>query len=231
MRLFLGVLIGLVLAIAVAAGAGYIAFGDIANLGERDKSADVSMTYDVSGFDRISVGGVYELDVRVGGDFSVAVSGAPEEMARIEIVVEDGVLRLGQEERRRGERPRWRNRGLTVKIAMPALNELRVSGVADADVAGVDAEAFSARLSGVGEIDIAGTCRFLSARVSGVGELDAEELRCAEVDVSISGVGEARVYGSESVDARVSGIGAISIYGSPSDVHKDKSLLANINVK
>ena len=82
MRLFLGILIGLFLAVAVAAGAAYMAFGDIDYLGDRDRSGDVSMTYDLTDFDRISVGGVYELDVRVGEQYSVAVSGPPDEMAR-----------------------------------------------------------------------------------------------------------------------------------------------------
>ena len=64
-----------------------------------------------------------------------------------------------------------------------------------------------------------------------MGDLDAEELRCADVEVRVSGIGEARVYASESVDASVSGIGSISIYGSPSDVTKDKSVFADISVK
>lgn len=230
MRLFLGILIGLVLAIGIAAAAAYMAFGEISDFGDRDRSADVTQTYDFEGFDQIAVGGVYELDVQVGSDFSVRISGAPEEMARVEAEVEDGVLRLDQEDRNHGVR-RWRNLGLTAVVTMPALTGLSVSGVAEADVAGVKAENFSARLSGVGEIDISGTCGALSAHVSGVGELDAADLECADVDVHVSGVGDAKVYASESVYATVSGIGSISVYGSPDRVEKNGGLFADISVR
>lgn len=230
MKIFFGILIGLVLAIMIAAGAAYMAFGNIRDFEERDKSGDVSMSYDLTGFDRIVVGGVYELNVRVGEGFSIEVSGAPDEMERMEIEVEDGVLRLGQQERMRGKR-RWRDQGLSAEITMPALAALNVSGVTDANVTGVDADDFSARLSGVGEIDIAGTCGSLTARVSGVGALDAENLQCVDVEVRVSGIGDAEVYASQSVHASVSGIGSIGIYGSPSVVETDKSLFADISVK
>lgn len=230
MRLFLGVLIGLLLAVGIAAAAAYMAFGELTDIGERDRSKDISETYDLQGFDEISVGGVYELNVRVGPAFSVEVSGAPEEMERIDVGVEDGVLRLEQEDRKFSRR-RWRNMGLTAEITLPALSAIHVAGVADAEVDGVDAEDFSASLSGVGEVDLAGTCGALTARVSGVGELDASDLQCAEVDVRVSGVGEARVYASQSVYASVSGIGSIDVEGSPANVVKDKSLFADISVR
>lgn len=230
MRLFLGVLIGLLLAVGIAAAAAYMAFGELTDIGERDRSKDVSETHDLQGFDEISVGGVYELNVHVGPAFSVEVSGAPEEMERIDVDVEDGVLRLEQEDRKFSKR-RWRNMGLTAEITLPALSAIHVAGVADAEVDGVDAEDFSASLSGVGEVDLAGTCGALTARVSGVGELDASDLQCAEVDVRVSGVGEARVYASQSVYASVSGIGSIDVEGSPTNVVKDKSLFADISVR
>lgn len=230
MRLFLGILIGLLLAIGIAAAAAYMAFGELTDIGERDRSKDITETYDLQGFDRISVGGVYELDVSVGPEFSVTVSGAEDEMARMEIDVVDGVLELGQQVHKLGKR-RWRNMGLTATISLPTLTAIDVAGVAEADVAGVDAETFSASLSGVGEVDLAGTCGSLTARVSGVGELDASELHCADVDVRVSGVGEARVYASKSVYASVSGVGSIDVDGSPSEVVKDKSLFADISVR
>lgn len=230
MRLFLGILIGLLLAVGIAAAAAYMAFGELTDIGERDRSKDITRTYDLQGFDQISVGGVYELDVRVGGDFSITVSGAPDEMDRMEIEVVDGVLQLGQEEPKFGKR-RWRNMGLTADISLPSLTAIDVAGVAEVDVEGVDAETFSASLAGVGELDLVGTCRSLTARVSGVGELDASELQCADVDVRVSGVGEARVYAGQSVYASVSGVGSIDVEGSPSEVVEDKSFFADISVR
>ncbi len=230
MKLIFGILIGLVLAVGIAGGAAYMAFGDITDIGERDKGNDITQNYEIAGFNEIDIGGVYEVDIRVGPDFSVTLSGAEEEMARADVVVERGVLHLTQEELRGGKR-RWRNMGLTAQISLPALNAIKVAGVADVDVDGVAADDFTLRLAGVGEIDVAGTCNGLTASVSGVGELDAADLKCADVDVRVSGVGEAKVYASQSVDASVGGIGSITVYGSPARVEKSSGFLADIKVK
>ncbi|NOX83774.1 MAG: DUF2807 domain-containing protein [Alphaproteobacteria bacterium] len=230
MKLFFGILIGLVLAVGIAGGAAYMAFGDITNIGARDKTNDITRSYDVAGFNEIDIGGVYEVDIRVGPDFSVTLSGAEDEMARAGVVVERGVLHLTQEEPRRGKR-RWRDMGLTAQISLPALNAIEIAGVADVDVEGIAADDFTVRLAGVGEIEVAGTCNALTASLSGVGELDAADLECADVDVRVSGVGEATVYASRSVDARVGGIGAITVYGSPARVEKSSNFLADIKVK
>ncbi len=122
--------------------------------------------------------------------------------------------------------------GLTAEITMPALRSIDLAGVADGDVRGVDSESFDVDLSGVGDLNISGSCGRLNADVSGVGDLNARELECRVVDVDVSGVGEASVYASEEVDASVNGIGSITIYGSPSNVDKSTStFLSSISVK
>ncbi len=230
MRFFLGILIGLGLAIGIAFAAGYMAFGDLGDVGERDKSKDVTETFDLTGFDKIDIGGVYEIDVTVGGDYSVVISGAESEMERVEAYVENGELYLGSKRPERGKR-RWRNQGLTATISLPALGAIDVAGVADGEVTGINAGGFRASLSGVGDLELSGSCETLNANVSGVGDLDAESLECENVDVNVSGVGEATVYASESVEANVSGIGSITVYGSPSQVDKSGGFLSNITVK
>lgn len=229
MKFLLGLVIGLVLAAGIAAGAAYMAFGDLSDVGARDKSQDIAEVYDLRDFDRVDAGGVYEIDVTVGPDYSVRVEGAPDEMARVEVSVENGVLKLGQ---KRPEKRRIRNNlGLTATITLPLLVGFDIAGVAEADVTGISAEAFKANLSGVGDLNLSGTCDALEANVSGVGDLDAEDLKCKDVEVSVSGIGDASVYASESVEARVSGIGSINVYGDPERVEKHKTFLADISIR
>ena len=232
MKFILGLLVGLILAVGIAAAGAYFAFGDLRDIdfGDRDRSEDVTETLDLAGFNAIEVGGVFELEVTVGGDFSVVLTGDADEMERVEAKVENGELVLDQRRPDRGKR-RWRNQGVTATISLPSLTDIDVSGVVDGEVTGVDAESFSADFSGVGDLDLEGTCGTLKARLSGIGDLDARDLQCAIADVDVSGIGEASVYASEEVDASVSGIGSISIYGSPAKVDKDSSFLADISVK
>ena len=58
MKIFLGILVGLLLAIGIAAGAVYYAFGDLKDIGDRDRSQDITETYDLMGFNEIDVEGV-----------------------------------------------------------------------------------------------------------------------------------------------------------------------------
>ncbi|MDZ7628571.1 MAG: head GIN domain-containing protein [Parvularculaceae bacterium] len=185
-----------------------------------------SRTLDLRDFDAIEIGGAYELDVIVGEDFSIELSGPSEEMARVEATIKNGALVLGSKKRlQRGD-----HKGVSAVVTMPALNRISVSGVADADISGVKAKDFKLDLAGVGEVNIAGGCDSLVVRVSGVGEVDAQSLQCKSVDVKVAGIGEARVYASESVAAEVSGMGSIMVYGSPKSVDKRGGFFSEIKV-
>jgi hypothetical protein len=224
MRIFLGFLIGLVIAGAIAATALKVAWGDFSDIGERDRREDVTKTVEAVDFGRLEVAGVFELDVSVGGDaYSVILSGKEADLARTTAEVRNGELVLDTSGKDENGKRKFVKRGITAKIAMPALNGIEVSGVVDGDVKGVNAEAFDADISGVGDMKLAGTCGTLDVDVSGVGELDAEALQCRVVRVDVSGVGSASVYASESADAEIAGVGNINIYGSPPEISKSQS--------
>lgn len=194
----------------------------------KDSDDIVTKNFDLTGFDSIDVSGVYELDVRVGPDFSIELSGPAYEMERVEASVRNGVLHLDQKERRR----RWgdNRQGVDAVITLPSLAAIDISGVVDGAIAGVNSDRFEVDISGVGDIRFDGECGALDARVSGVGDLDADALECRVVTVRVSGVGDASVYASEEVDARVSGMGDIDVYGSPERVSKSDSMFAEITV-
>lgn len=232
MKFLVGLVIGAIIAAAIGAGAIAVALGEIdeVDVANRDKSGDVSQTFELRDFDKIDVAGVYELEVMVGEDYSIVISGPSEEMERVQAKVEDGSLVLDQTKQQKRGIGVLHKEGVTAKVSLPALSELDVSGVVDGDVSGVDAEAFTVNLSGVGDVDIEGTCTDLTARVSGVGNLNARELECKTARVNVSGVGDAKVYASESVDANISGMGDIDVYGSPAKVEKNDSMFSRIKV-
>ncbi|GJL95976.1 MAG: hypothetical protein DHS20C05_23810 [Hyphococcus sp.] len=197
----------------------------------KDKDT-VTRTLDLKGFEKIDVAGVYDLDIRVGPDFSIELSGPDYEMSRVESSVEKGVLRLDQREASRSEKKRWRNKrqGVDAVITLPNLTALEISGVVEGTAQGISTETFEVDISGVGEIELSGECGELDANVSGVGDLDAEELKCRNVEIRLSGVGDASVYARDEVDASVSGMGDIDVYGSPEKVSKSNSMFADVTV-
>ena len=92
-----------------------------AALAHDDEGEKISRTLNLAGFDSIKVSGVYEIDVRVGSEFSIQLSGYEDEMERVEATVKNGELNLGH--KKRG----WRNRGdnndhgVEAVITMPAM--------------------------------------------------------------------------------------------------------------
>jgi putative autotransporter adhesin-like protein len=212
-------------------GAGILVLAAAGAALAKDAQNIVAKDYDLAGFDRIDVSGVYELDIRIDKSFSIELSGPDNEMARVEATVKDGVLYLDRRKAKRGERGKHhKHDGVNAKITLPSLVGLEASGVVEGSVADIDAENFALAISGVGDLELSGECGDLDAKVSGVGDLDAKALECRSVDIAVSGVGDASVFARDEVDARVSGMGDIDIYGSPKDVQKSSSMFADITV-
>lgn len=231
MRIFLGFLIGLAIAIAIAVVAVKAAFGDLGDVGERDKAKDETRSVEVADFDRIEAAGVFEVDVTVGGDYALTLLGSRDALDKTTADVIDGELVLDNA-KPKGARKSWRGEGVSAVITMPAISSFDAAGVVEADISGISADQLNLDLSGVGDIELSGTCDALDADVSGVGDIDAENLQCRTVKVDVSGVGSASVFASESADAEIAGIGSIDIYGSPPNVSKDMSSpFGRINVK
>ncbi|MEZ5895470.1 MAG: DUF2807 domain-containing protein [Parvularculaceae bacterium] len=233
MKFFLGLLLGLLLAVGIAAAAFKTAWGGITNLRfDDDDGAKLSQTLQLSEFDRISVAGVFDLDVKVGGDFSVEVRGAQKALDRADIHVENGVLVLDIGDTKLQGRRRVLAGGLAAEISLPALAGVSIAGVVDGEIEGISADEFAVDLSGVGELDLDGECGALKASMSGVGELDATRLICRDVEVDLSGIGEARFFASERIDASIGGLGKIEVEGSPPTVVKESaSPFARISVR
>lgn len=184
----------------------------------------------LEGFDKVAVAGVYDLNVVVGPTFVVRLRGGADQLDRVVAEVRRDTLVLDLKDRKGGWKGR-RDQHIEAYVSAPSLVGVDISGVADARIAGIKSNLFKAAMSGVGELRLEGACRQLSAEVSGVGDLDATKLKCANVWVQVSGVGEAGVFASEAVDATVSGMGDIRVIGSPKKVKKSGGLFADISVE
>jgi hypothetical protein len=190
------------------------------------QAAGVERDYDLSGFDRISVEGAFEIDVTVGGDFAVTVEGREIDLDRAVVEVTGGTLVLGLEKGRYDS-----FKGLTALVALPALSGIEVRGAADLDAEGITADDFAVSIEGVAGMDLAGTCGSLALSMAGAANVDAEELVCAEAVVSIEGAGKAEIHATERATANIDGVGAIAIHGDPAEVTKSPGLLGSVTLE
>ena len=82
---------------------------------------------------------------------------------------------------------------------------------------------FIGNMSGAGELNITGAADKSIVRVEGVGGFDGYEFITSDMDVTVSGVGGAKVYATDRLTATLNGVGSIRYKGEP----KTKNLNVN----
>ena len=216
--------------LALLLTASSLAFAPITQaheIGDGPHDGDVQQTHDLQDFDAIEVRGVYRLNVTAGEDYKVFTSGAPKEVQGMKVYVKNGVLILDQEKKK----GKMKNRdGVWVEINLPSLGSVDISGVGTGDISGVDSELFDLDVSGVGELNINGTCGTVNASMRGVGEVNAKNLECRQADVALKGVGAVTIFASESVNVSAKGIGSVDVYGKPDEVKKSKGFISGVTI-
>lgn len=178
--------------------------------------------FDVTGFDKVAVGGSDNVVIRRGNGFSVVATGAQADLDRLEIGVARGTLGIG----RKSSLWNWSSRAVTIAVTLPALRGVSLGGSADvqadagaADVFDVklggsgdlaigriDARTVNAAVAGSGNLKAGGQCGALNLRLAGSGDADLSGLACTNADIRLAGSGD--------VQARASGKAAISLAGS-----------------
>lgn len=187
-----------------------------------------SQTRSVPAFDRIEIGGAYEVVVRVGATRSVVLAGDDNLLPLVRTEVRNGTLHIESDE---DLEPREEIR---IEIGIETLNGVHSAGSSDVAVRDVRSPAFdvtvsgsseltangefgdlTTSLAGSGEIQMNGSADAIDASISGSGELDLLQVRARTARIDVSGSGDASVQVSERLDASVSGSGEVRYAGRP----------------
>ena len=101
---------------------------------------------------------------------------------------------------------RGNNNGVTIYLTAPGLDDIEFKGVGSFRC--------EETLKLDGDLDI---------RITGVGEAVIDDLRCRNLDLHMSGVGDAKVtVDCDHVDASMSGVGSVTLRGraKTADLHR-----------
>jgi hypothetical protein len=79
----------------------------------------------------------------------------------------------------------------------------------------MDAEGIKLNLQGAGLISLSGRARWLKADLGGLGSLEAQQLTVENVNVDLSGLGNAQVTARQNLNLNLSGMGSVTVYGKP----------------
>ena len=92
----------------------------------------------------------------------------------------------------------------------------------------VNCSNFEGYMYGTGALFAKGTADKGIARVEGVGGFEAYELICTDLDVTVSGVGGAKVFATNRITATLNGVGSIKYKGDPETKNLNTNGLGSI---
>ncbi|CAN5145520.1 hypothetical protein BH11PSE10_BH11PSE10_07350 [soil metagenome] len=195
-------------------------------------------------FDRLDVAGSAQVKLSQGERDQVFIAGDAEVQKGVEVDLANNRLTV----RPTGGWKFWHSARLQIEVQMRNLSQLILSGASDLHAPGaIKAEKLSVSISGAGlarfddlmvdqmRFDIsgagdgilAGQVGELALNVSGKGKVQAEQLRAARAVVSISGIGNANLWVTDSLRVSISGIGSVEYWGQP-ELRRSSSGLGSI---
>ncbi len=198
---------------------------------------EVTVDRTVVGFDKIESSIGADMDITVGGEFKVTLTGDDNIVELVETRVHGRTLEIDS---RKNFSTR---RDVKLTVSMPKLTELSDGGSGTVVVHKLSGDEFTLDISGSADVTCEGTARKLRIDVAGSGKAEFSGLACDRVNVELAGSGditltgtskelEIEIPGSGNVDARELKCDDVtaSIDGSGNiDVWADQSLDGSVN--
>lgn len=209
------IILALALSAALVTSCKFFAVSDSANMnfntGEKVEASDVVETrsFPVDSFEAVDIGMSCRIEY-VPGDCGLEITTHDNLFGHIDVVVEDGTLRIRQD----GSSFTGMDT-MEISVKSPSLRGVDLGGAADFDaVEGMRTEGeFTFRASGACDADISGLeASAADLKLNGACRLKLSGLDCGELKMKISGAGDAEVSGkAESADISISGAGKVDL--------------------
>lgn len=185
----------------------------------------------VSGFDRISLSGMGDLNIVQGDEEALTIEAEDNLLQYITTEVRDSELQIGIKDGAnilptRSIRFELRVKDLTAvsvsgagNLKMDALRaenlNLTVSGAGNVDIKNLDVTDINVKSSGTGNFNLAGKTQTQNITISGAGNYRAADLESNSADLSVSGAGNSTLWVKEKLTVKISGFGRVEYYGDP----------------
>jgi hypothetical protein len=179
----------------------------------------------VSGFEGIKAGGAINLEVSVQKDFKVEVEADDNLLEYIKTETSGNTLKIYTE-----GRFSTKSR-INVRISMPEIKELEISGASNAIISNVKSDSLIVESNGASKIKIDGEAKNLVLEVSGASKVEAEELKVERIDVDANGASKVTVSPTSELKADASGASTIYYTGDPKNVESKTSGASSVKRK
>ena len=179
-----------------------------------DDGPSATQTRSVAPFQRVTVNGSTDVNVRLGDRTSVVVHGGRTVIDDVRTEVRDGTLVV---ERTDDDTLTLGGDDLRVDVVVPRVDaaEVHGSGDLDVDLDGRTVDALDLAVQGSGDVHARGRVGTLHAAINGSGDLQLRSLRADDAAVSVQGSGDADLRVERALDATIDGSGDIDYAGDP----------------
>lgn len=229
----IGILVFIVAIVVGVAVANVISFGKASgsiftfsfNSGVRGSGVAASETRSTDEFTGVDVGGVFEVEITAGKEYSVQVQADDNLLPFIKTEVDSGVLHISTTQRVNSHST------LRVIVAAPDIDHLDISGVSKVTLSGVKNSELGIHTSGASKVKLDGETSELNIEVSGASSIDAEALKSKTATVDSSGASKVSVFATDRLNLEASGASKIQYSGNPASVEKESSGASSIRQK
>lgn len=184
-----------------------------------------SETRALTGFKEIKAGGAVNLDISFKPEYSVSIEADDNLLEHITTEVNGDTLVIGMKDNINSKNK------INVRITMPELTDLDISGASTGNVAAVKGEKLVVGLSGASKLKIDGEVRQFNARAGGASNIDAANLKVENADVDSSGASGITVNASGDLKAGASGASSVTYIGDPRSLKQNSSGASSVKKK
>lgn len=182
-------------------------------------------TRNVSGFKKVEAQNALNVIIDAGKDFSMQLEADDNLLPLIKTEVSGDKLTISIKDSISSSRKP------TIKISMPELAALDVSGASSGEVSNVKTDSLELAASGASQIKIVGEANKLKSDASGASGIDAEGLKVTDADVRASGASNSTVTVANELKADASGASTIYYTGEPKTVTPKSSGVSSVKKK
>jgi hypothetical protein len=157
-----------------------------------DNGSVISQERAAEGFNGIELNGVGNVNVHTGENYKVVVTTDSDLQDRVVTTVNGNILGIAQ----RSGSFNAKELTITIDVYLPEL--------------------VSVSLHGVGNVTVdSGSASELTFSLSGDGNIDAQNFQVQNINITHSGVGDAKIWATGSLNGTLSGVGNIRYKGNP----------------
>jgi len=164
---------------------------------------------EVETFTSITAEGAFQINVVSQKSLSLEIEGDDNILPLISTEVSNDVLRI------KNSRGYSVSEPINIRIKVPNIEGLTVSGAGNISVSGLKNDKFEIQANGAPTITVSGETGLIDIDTNGAGKIDAHKLRASKGVVDSKGVSKVDVYANDQLDVTVSGPSHVTYEGDP----------------